>query len=303
MKFKWFTSAAFLIVLTLFVSIVPACSPTEAVENYIAVVPKVLHSGSKEAVSLTLLKGERLIPGQVEVALLKQGEEILSVKEGIEGKGKIEIDIPDVEAGGYEILVKGNGFEDKAPVRVEKSFLVFLETDKPIYKPDQTMHLRVITVNSELRPVSESVIVEILDAKGIKIFRNGVDTDEYGMAALDFPISKEPNLGVWKITAVTDSGRNQLDVRVEKYVLPKYEVKAEIPKEWFLVDEPIKGKVQAQYSFGKPVSCAYHLWCQRLEIGAVSNIQYRWCQTPPLPSATWQKDSMGTSECWEGRID
>jgi CD109 antigen len=253
MKFKWFTSVTFVIVLTLFVSIIPSCSPAEPVESYIAVVPKVLHSGGKEGVSLTLLNAQRLITGKVEVALLKEGKEIVSVKKNIKGKGTIEVDIPDIEEGEYEILVKGNGFEDKAPVRVEKSLLVFLESDKPIYKPGQTIHLRTLTLNGELKPVSESATIEILDAKGIKIFRSELDTDEYGMATLDVPISNEPNLGVWKITAATDKGRTQLDVRIEKYVLPKYEVTVELPKEWYLVDEPIKGQVRAQYSFGKPV--------------------------------------------------
>ena len=36
-------------------------------------------------------------------------------------------------------------------------------------------------------------------------------------------------------------------------MLPKYEVKVDLPKNWFLVNEPIKGKVTATYSFGKPV--------------------------------------------------
>jgi hypothetical protein len=45
----------------------------------------------------------------------------------------------------------------------------------------------------------------------------------------------------------------QLDVRVERYVLPKYEIKVELPKEWVLASETIVGTVSAEYSFGKPV--------------------------------------------------
>ncbi|MEE8194153.1 MAG: alpha-2-macroglobulin family protein, partial [Dehalococcoidales bacterium] len=254
MNLKWVALIAVVLSLILLASTVPGPRPAEAAESYIAVVPKVLHSGSREGISLTLLKGEGLIAGEVEVALLKQGEEILKVKKNISGKGTINIDIPDIEEGDYEIRVKGNGFEDTAPVRVEKSFLVFLETDKPIYKPGQTIRMRVITLNSGLRPVSEPVTIEVLDAKGIKIFRSGVDSDEYGMASLELPISQEPNLGVWKIIALTDKGKTQLDVRVEKYVLPKYEVKIELVREWFLVSEAIIGKISAQYTFGKPVT-------------------------------------------------
>jgi len=247
-------AAVTILILTLFASAVPGCAGVdEAVESYVAVVPKVLHSGSQEAVSVTLSKGKELIPGKVEVELLKDGDSILKVGERVDGKGRIEFDVPDIEEGNYEIRIKGEGFEDQAEVKVERSFLIFLETDKPIYKPGQTMGMRVITLDAELKPTSENVIVEVLDAKGIKIFRSEQGTDEYGMTTLDLPISQEPNMGVWKINAGTEKGSTQLDVRVEEYVLPKYEVKVELPKNWFLVNEAVEGKIAAEYSFGKPV--------------------------------------------------
>jgi len=97
-------------------------------------------------------------------------------------------------------------------------------------------------------------MLDVLDAKGIKIFRAEPVTDEFGMATIDLPISAEPNLGVWKITATTEKTKAELDVRVEEYVLPKYEVKVNLPKEWFLVDEALMGSITAEYSFGRPVA-------------------------------------------------
>lgn len=257
MKSKVLIAVVFILILTLFASTITGCyhpySPVEAAESYMAIIPKVLHSGSTEALSLSLFSEGRPVRDRVEVVLLRDGEEIQKVKKDINGKGTIEIGVPEVEEGEYEIQVEGTSFKDKVSVTVEKSFLVFLETDKPIYKPGQTIHIRTITLNSELRPLSERVTIEVLDAKGIKIFRSEVDTDDYGLAMLDLPVSQEPNLGVWKLTAVTEKAKTQLDVRVEKYVLPKYEVKTELPREWFMVDEPITGVVSVEYSFGKPV--------------------------------------------------
>ena len=252
MRFK-----SLLVTLTAAIMVLPVAGcyrPVAAAESYVAVVPQVLHCGTTEAISLSLFSGDSLVPGRVEVALLKAGETIVREQGSIDGKGIIELAIPDIEEGEYEISVKGNGFADKAPVRVEKSLLIFLESDKPIYKPGQTIQIRAVTLNSELRPVSESVTVEILDAKGIKIFRQEVDTDDYGLASLELPLSSEPNLGTWKINATAQETKTQLDVRVERYVLPKYEVKVELPKEWFLVSEPIVGRVLSEYSFGKPVT-------------------------------------------------
>ncbi len=245
--------ATVILLLALVGSIMPACTCAGPVESYMAMVPRVLHSGSTESVSLALFQGESLVSGNVQVSLLKDGREIVQASKTIKGKGTIEIDVHDIAEGQYQVQVKVEGFEDTATVVVEKSLLVFLETDKPIYKPGQTMHMKVVTLNGELMAEVGQVVVEVLDARGIKIFRKEVQTDDFGMVDIDLPISTEPNEGVWKINAITEKGKTQLDVRVEKYVLPKYEVKVELPRDWFLVNEPLTGKVSSEYSFGKPV--------------------------------------------------
>jgi CD109 antigen len=123
--------------------------------------------------------------------------------------------------------------------------------------------VRLISLDSELRPVEVEATVDLQDAKGTKVFKKTVQTDEFGMAALEVPISTEPNLGVWKVTAQAGERTAEVDVRVEEYVLPKYEVTVDLPKEWFLVDEAITGKVGAEYSYGKPVRGTLHIEAQR----------------------------------------
>ena len=140
-----------------------------------------------------------------------------------------------------------------AQVRVVDTKALFLETDKPIYKPGQDIHMRVLMLDPELKPLSENVTVEVQDAKGTKVFKQQATTGGFGMAELEMPLSTEPNLGIWKLTARSGDQTTQLDVRVEEYVLPKYEITVETPKDWVLADEPVKGTVSAEYSFGKPV--------------------------------------------------
>jgi CD109 antigen len=254
MKHGIFKTIALLMVLTFVVGLTPSCGrPALAADSYVAVLPKVLHSGRTEAISLALFAGDELTKEKIEVVLLKDGDKVASATQTIDGRGTVSLDIPEVVDGQYEIQVKGSSFSDKANINVENSFLVFVETDKPIYKPGQTIHMRVLTLDPELKPTTQSVTLDVLDAKGIKIFHSEVTTDDYGMADVDLPLSDEPNLGVWKINAVTDKARSQLDVRVEEYVLPKYEVTVDLPKDWFLINESIMGKIGALYSFGKPV--------------------------------------------------
>jgi len=252
------------ILAVLSAAIVSACSnPVSRVDSYVALVPNILRTGENETVSLTLFHGNKLTSGMVEVALLQDGREVLKETAEVDGKGSIDFQVPALPQGDYEMEVRGEGFSDKAKVRVQDGSLLFLETDKPIYKPGQTLHARVISLNSELKPVQLEATLEIQDAKGIKLFRQTLQTDEYGMATLDVPISEEPNLGVWKLTVEAGERSAELDVRVEEYVLPKYEIKADLAKEWFLVDELIKGKISAEYSYGKPVRGELKIVAQR----------------------------------------
>jgi len=251
MRYKVLISGILAIVMLL--TILPSCGAPEPVDGYAIVIPDTFQAGSQQAISVTLFQGDRTVESKVELTLFQGKDEILTVEKNVPGKGTISFAVPDVPEGEYGIRIKGNNFEDEATVKIERNFLIFIETDKPIYKPGQTIRMRAFTLNAELLPLSENVTIEVQDAKGIKIFRKEVITDDYGIATLDLPISTEPNLGVWKITAESSKGKTELDVRVEEYVLPKYEVKIDLPKEWFLVNEDITGVITSEYSFGKPV--------------------------------------------------
>jgi len=253
MRRSWRHAIAAILISALVLPFSTACSPVQAAEGYVILVPHTMHAGSTEAVSFNLYGADGPVRDRVEVEVLEGRKTVASATGTVDGLGLIDVDVPDLEEGDYTVVVKGTGFKHETPVRIDKPLVVFLETDKPIYKPGQTIHMRVMTLNSELKPSPEDVTVEVLDAKGIKIFRTEVESDEYGMASLELPLSSEPNLGTWKLQAATEKAETEIDVRVERYVLPKYDVSIELPREWFLVSEKVEGVVSSEYSFGKPV--------------------------------------------------
>ncbi len=225
----------------------------DKVDGYVALVPQVLRSGESASFSFTLFRGDASARSGVTVAVLDKGKTIASATGGIDGKGTVTLELPPVSPGEYKVRVTGNGFSESTAVQIQAGTLLFLETDKPIYKPGQTMLVRLVALDSELKPVQTQATLEIQDAKGIKISKQTLATDEYGTVTAELPLSTEPNLGVWKLTAYAGDATTELDVRVEKYVLPKYEVTAELTKDWFLVDEPITGHVTSKYSYGRAV--------------------------------------------------
>ncbi len=230
------------------------------VDSYVALAPPVLHAGQTHHVPVSLFDGTEPAQGTVLVSLANpSGQNLAQAEAFVPGNGTIELELPEMAEGAYVLNVKGQGangggFAETADVQVQaEPVVLFLETDKPIYKPGQQVHMRALRLDRDLRPLPGPVTVEIQDAKGIKVYKRTLEAGQFGMAEGTLPLSTEPNLGVWKLTAISGAQSTQLDVQVDEYVLPKYEVTVELPKDWVLPDESVTGTVSAEYSFGKPV--------------------------------------------------
>jgi len=238
--------------------VIPTAKPTvlpagSNIDSYLAIAPSNMRAGQTEKISVSLFSGALLATDNVTLSLIQGSRKVASISGTVQGRGDLALNVPALAAGNYTLQLDTSNFQALAQVKVEDATLVFLETDKPIYKPGQLIHIRAITLDPRLIPVSQEITVEVQDAKGNKVFKKVVKNDEYGMSSFDLPLSSEPNLGTWKVTALLGKRRTQLDVRVEKYVLPKYEVKVQPTKSWALASEAIKGTVSAEYSYGKPV--------------------------------------------------
>ena len=227
-------------------------------DSYLAVAPAILRAGQTENISVSLFDGAEPAQGDVRLALMQDGVAVAQTTEFVQGVASVPLTVPALPAGGYDLHIVSSGdngtqFEDTSSVSVQNPTILFLQTDKPIYRPGQQIHLRVLRLDPDLKPAPGPVTVEIQDAKGNKVYRQETDADEFGMVTADLPLSTEPNLGVWTITASSGEQTTQQDVRVEQYVLPKYEITLDLPRSWVLASDPVVGTVSAEYSFGKPV--------------------------------------------------
>ncbi|GBC99569.1 putative lipoprotein YfhM [bacterium HR17] len=155
------------------------------------------------------------------------------------------------------------------PVRVEAAAQILLTTDKPIYQPSQTVHIRALCLRRpDWRPVADlPCTFEVRDPKGNLVFRTTERTSRFGIAATQFPIADTVTLGEYRITASLNAlkptnpqpqalsplATAEKTVRVERYVLPKFKVTVETEKRFYLPAETLRGTISAAYFFGKPV--------------------------------------------------
>ncbi|NWT96523.1 A2MG protein, partial [Urocynchramus pylzowi] len=126
--------------------------------------------------------------------------------------------------------------------------LVFIQTDKPIYKPGQTVLFRIVSLDEDFRPVNE------MDPKKNRLYQWTNAELEMGFIQLFFNLTSEPIQGTYTVVAQKASGKKvQHSFSVEEYVLPKFEVTVKMPKVISILDEELKVTVCGLYTFGKPV--------------------------------------------------
>ncbi len=140
-------------------------------------------------------------------------------------------------------------------VRVSSGNVTYLVTDKPVYQPGQTIHMRSLSLRRpDLNPVDGTVVLfEVEDSKGNKVYKEEIKTDDFGVAYAKFVLADEVNFGDYTIRTVLASDKVEKIVNVKKYVLPKFKIELTTEREYYLPGEQIAGDIVAEYFFGKPV--------------------------------------------------
>jgi hypothetical protein len=215
---------------------------------------------------------EAMSDGTVRIELLNGDHEPRLLFAGLldrRGSSKAEFRFPAGLTGNFPVRFTANTplgkVETTERVQLEEHLAVLLTTEKPIYQPAQTMHLRALALDrSDHHAAAERKLTfEVEDPRGNKVFRKATETDRFGVAWAEFALADEVNLGAYHVTAKlgdTDSNTAELTVKVERYVLPKFRVAIEFAakdgkeKRDYRPGDHVTGTVKANYFFGKPVA-------------------------------------------------
>ncbi|NXK43996.1 CO5 protein, partial [Chauna torquata] len=148
----------------------------------------------------------------------------------------------------------------KIPVSYENGFL-FIHTDKPIYTPDQSVKVRVYSLNEELQPARRETVLTFVDPDGVKV--DILEEDDFtGIVSFpDFKIPPNPKYGIWKIEAkykknFITSAVAQFEVR--EYAMPSFSITIEPENNFISSDkfENFRIAVKASYFYNKRLAKA-----------------------------------------------
>jgi len=109
----------------------------------------------------------------------------------------------------------------------KKQFYTFIQTDKPIYIPGDTVRFRVVVVDRDLKPYHmNNIKINVVDSLNhtIKEF-NDLGENFIGVFTGNFNLSTNVSVGIWKIRVVIDllqQWETYKEFAVQKLTLPPF---------------------------------------------------------------------------------
>ncbi|XP_072168556.1 CD109 antigen-like [Diadema setosum] len=242
-----------------------ACGQSQTEETYqgryVILAPNTIRPGLPYSLSVTIYETEAASPVSVEASITKDGRVVTSgeLSQGV-GTERLTLQIPTDSVPGedYKLTIVGSGGltinETKRIFFDVEHFSIFVQSDKAIYKPGQTVRFRVMAIYPNLRPYIGPFSVSVLDANNNVIQQwldrnpnsNGIISEEMVMS--DFPV-----LGDWTIKAEAEGQMYEYTFSIEEYILPKFEVTVNLPAAINSSFLSVPVSVSAVYTYGKPV--------------------------------------------------
>ncbi len=234
-------------------------------------------SGGPAAVRIIVedSKGE-LIPGggSARVELLEENQKprtLFADKLNRRGTTEAQFRFPAGLTGHYQVRYHVEtpigSTEYTQDVRLEDKVSILLTTEKPIYQPGQTIHVRSLSLDrsNHEAAANKKMTFEVEDSRGNKVFKKISQTDKFGVTSVEFMLADEVNLGTYHLRALmgdtegAPTNTAEIALNVERYVLPKFKVAIDFAspdkkvKRGYRPGDHVTGTVHANYFFGKPV--------------------------------------------------
>ncbi|KFP32463.1 Complement C5, partial [Colius striatus] len=243
-------------------------------KTYILTAPKIFRAGASEKVVVQAFGYKKEFPVNIAIksfpdklAVYSSGQISLTPANKFQDSVTLRLqpaDLPRAESSDTYVYLEAvsphfTRFK-KIPVSFENGFL-FIHTDKPVYTPDQSVKVRVYSLNEELRPAQRETVLTFVDPEGVKV--DILEEEDFiGIVSFpDFKIPPNPKYGTWKIEArykknfVTSA---VAEFEVKEYAMPSFSIIIEPESNFISSDkfENFRIVVKASYFYNKKLANA-----------------------------------------------
>ncbi len=206
---------------------------------------------------------------------------------------KLPVKITDEEAS-LKLTGQLGDFTQEAEedIRFNRLVQIMLQTDKPLYQPGQTLHVRALVLgdNQRVLPATE-INCRIKDPENDEVFRTTLKTSAYGIVSFDWPIPVNMRLGAFVIEAATEDESDSLSGRwfkISRYELPNFAITVTPDRSYYLPGQAAIVDIRAAYLFGQPVT--------RGHVRLVREEERKW-------NYLKQKWEIEEADTYEGKLD
>ncbi|XP_056304777.1 LOW QUALITY PROTEIN: alpha-2-macroglobulin-like protein 1 [Danio aesculapii] len=155
------------------------------------------------------------------------------------------------------VVVQGQSFKMTEERKVMfRSYLplTFIQTDKPLYNPGQTVNFRVVTMTDKLVPLDQMYNLVVLeDFRNIRINQWTNVSSINWILELSHVLIPEAQVGTYTLRAYIGDRMISQTFDVKKYVLPKFDVTVNTLQTYSVADVGLKVEACGKYTFGQPV--------------------------------------------------
>ncbi|MEK7787476.1 MAG: MG2 domain-containing protein, partial [Chloroflexota bacterium] len=166
------------------------------------------------------------------------------------------------------------------PAPKAQKYAAYIYTDRPIYRPGQTVYFKAIIRRDDDAVLSvllqnSAVVVRIRDSRNNVAQTRQLLNNQFGTVNGEFKIAEGAMLGSYAVEVVIDDESHSQIFKVQDYRKPDYEVTVAADATSYVVGDTIRVTVDSSYFFGEPV---------------------------PNAAITLKQYELGTNYCWEACV-
>ena len=261
--FSWFKLLALLFIFT----VTSMCtSPPNPIRMTVLGHPHTLMPGSQLSLQVQLWHTEEdhplaQAPVRAYLAGKNEPDEVFVGQTDEQGLATVQLAIPSAsDTAHHRLVIEAEQGEHSVGYRqhvyVGYLYNVFLSTDKPVYQPGQTIHMRTLALDSQAMKAAQAqaLLLTVQDPQGNHVMRRELSTSAWGIASSDFVLDSQASQGNYTITAHMGTEVSRRTVEVKPYKLPRFKVDIHSDKSFYLPGETAKLSLEAKYFFGKTLS-------------------------------------------------
>uniref|UniRef100_A0A8C7NVX6 Alpha-2-macroglobulin-like n=1 Tax=Oncorhynchus mykiss TaxID=8022 RepID=A0A8C7NVX6_ONCMY len=212
---------------------------------YMVAVPAVIQAGSEAKLCASLLQPNETLVMTVSLMADGQNKRLLHQSSDQEFHRCVQFQAPRVKSDkvlNFKVEVRGETFlstEERRVMIKPYSPMTFIQTDKPIYKPGQTVLFRVVTLDTHFSPVNQ------LDVNHNRIGQWVNTTSSGNILQLSHPLNSEAPVGSYTIVVWIGEEKIYHNFKVEQY--------GRLSFSFMLGDVASQSRNVLEYTYGQPV--------------------------------------------------